>query len=330
MFWGAVLPEYLSRLVDLLTDMLRPSLRGEDFDVEKKVILEEIGMYQDQPMWCAYERVMREHFGPHPLGNSVLGTTASVGALSRDQMRAYFDRRYVSANMLVAAAGNLDWSKFCDLIGQSCTHWPVGAAAREVPAARGSGSFHVVTEKKIHQEHLVLIGSAPPAESPDRFAADVLATAVGDGSGSRLFWEFVDPGLAETAELEYHEFNGAGGYMTYLSCDPDEAQPNLERLLALYRQVNADSIRADELDQVKNKAASRVVLRSERPMGRLMPLGFNWIYRREYRTVDDDLDILRRVALDDIARVLAEHPLDRTTCVAIGPLPQDALAISRA
>ena len=326
-FWGAVLPEYLPRLVDLLTDMMRPSLRPDDFEVEKKVILEEIGMYQDQPMWSAYERVMREHFGSHPLGNSVLGTTASVGGLRPDQMRAYFDRRYVAANMLVAAAGNLDWANFCDLIARPCADWQAGEVGRDVSAAQGSASFHVLTQKKIHQEHIVLVGSAPSAESPDRFAADVLATAVGDGTGSRLFWEFVDPGLAETAELEYHEFNGAGAFMTYLSCDPEESAQNLERLGALYREVNAEIIRADELEQVKNKAASRIVLRSERPMGRLMPLGFNWVYRNEYRTVDDDLDALRRVSLDEIARVLSEHPLDRLTCVAIGPLPEEALCL---
>ncbi|MBI3467268.1 MAG: insulinase family protein [Planctomycetes bacterium] len=324
-FWGAVLPEYLPRLVDLLTDMMRPSLRPDDFEVEKKVILEEIGMYQDQPMWSAYERVMREHFGAHPLGNSVLGTTGSVGGLKPDQMRWYFDRRYVAANMLVAAAGNLDWARFCDLIAGACADWQTGEATREISAARGSGSFHVISQKRIHQEHLVLIGSAPSAESPDRFAADVLATAVGDGTGSRLFWEFVDPGLAETAELEYHEFNGAGAFMTYLSCDPEEAAENVQRLHALYGQVHAENIRADELEQVKNKAASRIVLRSERPMGRLMPLGFNWAYRREYRTVDDDLAALSRVNLDDIARVLSEHPLDRLTCVAIGPLPEELL-----
>src|SRR5713226_5040917 len=110
--------------------MLRPRLRSDDFDMEKKVILEEIGMYQDQPMWSAYERVMREHFGSHPLGNSVLGTSESVGGLSRDQMKHYFGRRYVASNMLVAVAGRVDWSEFCSLIDRACSAWPSGAGPR--------------------------------------------------------------------------------------------------------------------------------------------------------------------------------------------------------
>jgi len=319
-FWGAVLPEYLPRLVDLMTDMLRPSLRGDDFDVEKKVILEEISMYQDQPMWSAYEGGMRAHFGVHPLGNSVLGSNESVGGLSCDQMRSYFDRRYVSGNMLVAVAGNVDWARFCELISSPVGAWPAGPPARAVAAAPGSGDVRVIPNHKIKQEHVVLMSSAPAAESHDRFAADVLTTAVGDGAGSRLFWELVDPGLAESAEMEYHEFNGAGMFMTYLCCEPDDAVANADRILKLYREVNTNNITDSELKQVKNKAAARIVLRSERPMGRLMPLGFNWLYRREYRTVDDDLQSLMSVTRDDVARVLAAHPLDRVTTVAVGPL----------
>jgi predicted Zn-dependent peptidase len=322
-FWGAVLPEYLPKLVDLLADMLRPSLRSEDFDLEKKVILEEIGMYQDQPMWCAYEGIMREHFGSHPLGNSVLGSNESVGGLSQAQMQDYFDRRYVTGNLLIGIAGHFNWQQFCDLIAAHCANWPAGPASRHILPAGGARGFRVLTQKKIQQEHILLMASAPPAESADRFGADVLASAVGDGTGSRLFWELVDPGLAETAELDYHEFHGTGTFMTYVCCEPDNVHECMDRVRKIYRQVNVENIGPEELQQVKNKAASRIVLRSERPMGRLLPLGFNWVYRQEYRTVDDDLSTLRAVQLHDIVRVLSAHPLDRVTTVAVGPMTEE-------
>ena len=73
-FYAAILPEYLPQAVDILADILRPSLRGEDFDMEKNVIIEEIGMYEDQPMWSAYDHAKRLYFADHPLGNSILGT----------------------------------------------------------------------------------------------------------------------------------------------------------------------------------------------------------------------------------------------------------------
>src|SRR6187549_3028749 len=100
-FYAAILPEYLPQAVDILADILRPSLREEDFEMEKNVIIEEIGMYEDQPMWSAYDAAKRSHFHDHPLGNSILGTADSIRALKRDQMHEYFRRRYVAPNVTV-------------------------------------------------------------------------------------------------------------------------------------------------------------------------------------------------------------------------------------
>src|SRR5438270_709275 len=112
--------------VDILADILRPSLRGDDFDMEKKVILEEIGMYEDRPTYSAYDNARKLHFGDHKLGNSVLGSVESVTALTRDQMAAYFARRYVAPNLTVAAAGNFDWPKFVECVDRHCGPWESG------------------------------------------------------------------------------------------------------------------------------------------------------------------------------------------------------------
>src|SRR6266446_6864580 len=81
------LPEYLPQAFDVLSDILRPSLREEDFETEKKVIIEEIRMYLDNPMSVAYEAAKAAHFGSHPLGQSILGTVGSITGLQVEQMR---------------------------------------------------------------------------------------------------------------------------------------------------------------------------------------------------------------------------------------------------
>ena len=68
-FYGAILPEYLPQAVDILADILRPSLRDDDFTMEKNVIIEEIGMYEDNPGWSAYDHAKKHYFVSHPLGN---------------------------------------------------------------------------------------------------------------------------------------------------------------------------------------------------------------------------------------------------------------------
>src|SRR3954454_6473220 len=88
------LPEYLPKSFDVLSDILRPNLREDDFETEKKVIIEEIRMYLDNPMSVAYEAAKEAHFGPHPLGQSILGSVESISAMTADQMRSYFARYY--------------------------------------------------------------------------------------------------------------------------------------------------------------------------------------------------------------------------------------------
>src|SRR5262249_5352810 len=153
-----ILPEYLPKAVDILADILRPSLRNEDFDMEKKVIIEEIGMYEDQPSWSAYDAAKKLHFTGHPVGNSVLGTAESVGALQRDQMHEYFERRYVAPNILAAAAGNFDWEHLVGMLEEQCGGWNSGPVGRsDVREAPGAGTMQVIKKEKVVQEHVFMI-----------------------------------------------------------------------------------------------------------------------------------------------------------------------------
>src|SRR4051812_8424169 len=122
-YWGQVLPEFTPRALDLLADMMRPSLNPEDFDMEKKVILEEIALYLDRPSHVLFEAVMSDHFDKHPMANSVLGSKESIAALQRDQMKRYFDSRYGPGNMVLAVSGNLDFDEFVKLAEQHCGKW---------------------------------------------------------------------------------------------------------------------------------------------------------------------------------------------------------------
>jgi len=320
-FYAAILPEYLPETVDILADILRPSLRAEDFDMEKKVIIEEIGMYEDQPMWSAYDAAKRAHFAGHPLANSILGSVESIKSLKRDQMHAYFKRRYVAPNITVVAAGRFPWKRLLSLVDKHCGGWERGAVGRRgVRETKGAGTFQVVKKEKVTQEHVFMISPGPPVESPLRYAADILATVVGDDSGSRLYWALVDPGLADSADTSFHDYQGTGSFYTSFSCDPSKVETNLEITAKILREVRQNGITEDELRQAKSKIGSRVVRGSERPMGRMQAIGMTWTYLQTYRTVDQELKAFDSVSLKTIREVLDRYPIDRFTTLALGPM----------
>jgi len=321
-YYAALLPEFQSRAVELLGDILRPALRSEDFNTEKQVILEEIKMYEDQPPFGADDKCRAAHFAGHPLGKSVLGTVDSVGSLPVEKMRQYFAHRYSPQNIVLAAAGRIDFEALTATAQQVCGGWERFEAPRDVKPVASRSGFDLIHKPTATQQYLLQMCDGPSATDDDRFAAKLLTTMLGDDSGSRLYWELVDPGLVESCSLHHYEFVGAGAFLTYMCCDPENAAENLRVLLDVYRKAEAGGFTAAELSQAKSKISSRVVLGSERPRGRLFSVGTNWTHRGAYRSVKDDLDSVDGVTLDDVAAVLAKYPLTKCTSVAVGPLAE--------
>lgn len=320
MFYAAVLPEYVESTLALQARILFPDLRVDDFATEQQVVLEEIGMYEDQPSSVAYDAAMQAHFADHPLGRRILGSVASVSALTPEVMRAYHARRYLAGNMTLAIAGNIDGAAAIELAKRVCGDWPAGNPDRPHRPSRTAPVLQQIQRERLQMMQSCSFTAAPPGDHPLRFAADLLAAIVGDDSNSRLFWTLVDPGLADAAEMGYSDFEDAGALMTFLSCDPDAAAENLSRMESVFDDVNRHGVTAAELDQARTKAATRIVVRGERPLGRLSSLGGNWLHRREYRSVADDRAALEQVTLADIRRLLDDYPLSLSATAIVSPL----------
>jgi predicted Zn-dependent peptidase len=268
----------------------------------------------------AWEHARRLYYTAHPLGNSVLGTSQSVGDLTRDQMQAYFDRRYAANNIVLSVAGNFDWQRVVSLVAEACASWNTADVKRDNRTEwTGTPSLHVLTRDKIQQEYVLILTSGPPAESKQRYSADTMALAVGDDTGSRLYWGLVDPGLADSADCSYFENDGSGCVYVSFSCEPDQAEGNLAIVRKILGEVQREGITPDELKLAKSKIASRVVRGSERPMGRMQAIAAAWTYTGEYRDVDTELANYDAVTLADVREYLDRYPIDRSTVIALGP-----------
>src|SRR6478609_2448737 len=132
-YYANVLPEFTEKSIEHLSHLLRPAIRLEDFTTEKKVILEEIAMYLDDPGHRLYERLMELHFGNHPLSQSVLGSADSITNLKRDQMADYFKARYGPGNMVLAITGQMNFDDVVRMAEKHMGTWPKVDAPRQQP-----------------------------------------------------------------------------------------------------------------------------------------------------------------------------------------------------
>ena len=328
-YHAAVLPEQQLEVTALLARMMRPALREEDFDTEKKVIVEEIRMYDDQPPFGADDRCRASFFGRHPLARSVLGTVESIEGMPVEVMRDYHRRRYSPGNIVLAATGAVDFPLLVESARRWCGDWePLEVPTRRVPAERrpagGSATLEHITRPTSTLEYAVLMTDGPAGDDEERFAAKLVATILGDTSGSRLYWALVDTGEAEQASCHHQDFLDAGLFATQLSCDPEDAGALLTRIDDLYREAAVKGVGRAELEQNRNKLAGRWVLLGERPRRRLFDVGPEWAHSGTYRSVADDLRKIENLSLDDVRDVLDRWPLHGPgSTVLAGPLSPD-------
>ncbi len=318
-FYAKVLPEYLVEITKLWTELMRPALRDEDFDIEKNVVKEEIAMYQDLPSFDVMDRCRRLHFDSHPCGNSVLGSEDSITNLTSKQMRDYFLRRYAPNNMVLACAGNFDWLHICSIAEGACSKWQKQTAIRKLEDCPGSKKKERIEKANLAREHICLMSPGVSVQDPRRFAASLLGVIIGDDVGSRFFWELVDKALAEAAAMQFGAMDGTGVFHSYIRCSSENVTKVLDTINGIFVSLSKNGISEEELQKAKNKTLSALVIKNELPMGRLLDLGFNWMYLEQYRTIEDDMRSIKAVTVDDVHSLIEQFDLGEFTQLSIGP-----------
>jgi predicted Zn-dependent peptidase len=147
----------------------------------------------------------------------------------------------------------------------------------------------------------------------------LLATIVGDDTGSRYFWAMVDPAIAETAAMQFDSMDGVGVLYSYIRCSPENAAKVLDIIKGIFDDLAEKGIAEDELGKAKNKVLSALTIKSEQPMGRLVNLGFNWVYTQQYRSIADDVAAIKAISVADVNALIGEFDLREFTRLSVGP-----------
>ncbi len=318
-YYAAVLPEYFIEIAGLWAELLRPSLREDDFNIEKNVIKEEIAMYLDLPQFDVMDRCRTLHFGSHPCHHSVLGSSESIDALTAEQMRAYFYQQYSPANITVVCTGNFDWEKLCRTIEDKCGSWEPIKAERQTEFFNGTFEKQRIEKENLVREHICLISPTAAFQDELRYAASLLAIIIGDDTGSRFFWELVDNAKAEQAAMHYEPMDGVGAYYSYIRTGRENLEEVFSIINRIFETIAKDDISEDELQKAKNKVLSLITIKNEVPMGRLVELGFNWLYQKKYIGIAEEIDNIKKVSSEHIKTLIAQHNPAKYTQLTIGP-----------
>ena len=306
--------------IGLLGDVLtRPALREADVEAERQVIVEEILMNLDAPEDRVHTLLAGALFPGHPLGRDVLGDMASIEALARDDIEAFFRTWYRPRTMVLAAAGRLE-------------HDAVVAAATEAFGACEGGDLPVrtapppATEQVVGQEddseqvHLSLGWRGLDVLDDDRWALAVANQVLGGGMASRLFQEVREArGLAYAVYSHPSAYADTGALTIYCGTAPKRAAETLAVIEDVVARLVADGITEDELRIATGYLEGSLLLGLEDSGGRMGRLGRGVVQRGRPTTVDEHVAGIRAVTVGDVQRVLERVLRTPRTLAAVGP-----------
>lgn len=321
-FWSRVPARHYLVALDVVADMVRaPLLRDEDVEGERRVVIEELRMYRDQPQDRVHTLVEGLLYPRHPLGWEIAGSERVVRGLQARDLREFMARGYAPHGTVVALAGPLDPAEAIAAVEAALGGMPVISPPPLARAPRPGTVRTRLLAKRGEQAHLCVGWRTVSHEHDDRYALDILNAVLGDGMASRLFLELRERrGLAYDVSSDGTSFVDAGHLVVYAGVAPERAGEALEAVLLEIGRLCDDLVPPDELERIRDYIKGRTELRLEDTRGVSSWLAGQELFHGRVRTIEEICGIIDGIGAEDIRRVARRYLRPELAYVAaIGP-----------
>jgi predicted Zn-dependent peptidase len=157
-FHTRVLDEHFPKAFDVLADIvLEPKFADEDIVREKSVVLEEIGMAQDNPEDLVHELFTQNFWSTHSLGKPILGTPETVSSFTRDALQEWFSQYYAPNQIVITAAGHLTHEQVVDLVSERFSHLAPVPDRFTDPQPRTAPHITLRSKAELEQVHICMV-----------------------------------------------------------------------------------------------------------------------------------------------------------------------------
>jgi|UniRef100_UPI00404AB6C5 predicted Zn-dependent peptidase len=331
-FYARVIDTDLPMAIDIVSDLITSSIVSAlDVDAERKVVLEEIAMRDDDPSDLVHDLYAETYYGDTQLGRPILGTVKSIKEMTRNSVFNYYKKKYLPQDLVVAVAGNIKHKRVVAMVEEALSHdnfLDVKGAPQIRPntpvKTKPVESVGLLT-RKTEQAHM-FYGMEGVARSDERrFAMGVLASALGGGMSSRLFQEIREKrGLAYSVYAYAQQFAGSGQIGFYAGCNPSKAIEVLEIIREVLADVAENGMSYEEIERAKGAVRGSLVLSQEDSGSRMSRIGKNEIVYGQVMGFDDILNAISRVNPTDVREIASEYLTKSPTLALVGPFKNEA------
>jgi predicted Zn-dependent peptidase len=320
-----VLADELPGAFPMLGEMVAaPLLRDDDLALERKIVLEEISMIDDDPEELVFELLPTAVFGEHALGRPVIGTPEVVAGTDGDTLRDFYAGRYRPGRIVVAAAGAVDHGRLCELatVAVPADPGPDRPEDDNDPGVAPDTPPRVIFRRRDTEQVQVAIAGRGPGMGDDRrYTLRVLDTILGGTPSSRLFRAVrEDRGLAYAVATFDDQHNGGGMAGVYLGTRAENLAEALSIVAEELARIAREPVDDDELTRAKQNARARLLLGLESTQARMHVLGRAVLHGLELRSPHDVAERIDAVTAEDVRALAADlYAPEGLAAAGVGP-----------
>ncbi len=316
--------QYLENSLDVLSDMvINPTLPAGELEKEKTVILEEIKMYKDLPQSYVYELLDELLWPNQPLGSPIIGTEESVSKITRVDLDLFKSRFYTPSNIIVSAAGNLDYERlfkavtklFSSLKKTNVNTFSPAKVKQNIPQMK-------VLRKDTEQTHLALGFHGLEREHPLKHALGILHIVLGANMSSRLFNELREKrGLAYEIGSGVKRFQDTGAFIVHAGIDNRKVVETIKLISKELKKTKDVLITKDEFKRAKEFYFGQLMLSLEDSLDHMLWIGETTSVLNKTYSLEDIINEVNSVQREDVRRVARlVFKEDKLNLSLIGPV----------
>ena len=318
-YFVQLLEQNLQVGIDVISDILQNStFEPEELEKERGVILQEIGMYLDDPSEMVGDYWQRTAFPNQPIGRLIIGKKEIIQSIKRDKIVNFMQNNYHPSKMVVSAAGKINHENFVEQISNSMINLPNGNINKRVKALYQGGEYR--EEKALEQVHLVLGFKGLDYYDEDYYALKIYSAIMGAGMSSRLFQEIREKrGLVYSIHTSSRSFYDTGTFQVFAGTGEKQIQ-ELIPVLCDELQNAPKNLTDKEIEKSKTQLRSATLMATESTMSNAAIAVHQVFTKEKLINIEEILEKIKNVSKSSIEKAAKKLLSSKPTVSSIGPI----------
>lgn len=309
-FWIKINKDKIENALEIMSDILFNSVFEKNaFEKERKVILEEMKMYEDNPLMYIDDFFEETIFGKnHPLGQLIIGKREVIKNIKREELIRLKNNYYLPNKILITIAGNFKLDKCQKLIEKYFFYKSKKLTFEKFKKFKKSKKSKIkILKKDTKQTQLALGYFGYPYGHKNTEVLDILSVILGGNMSSRLFSEIrVKRGLAYYVKTDITSYQDVGIFAVYAGVPKEKTKETIEVILNEVKKIKEKGPTLEEVERAKTYLEGKIKLAIESSSFLASWYGKRYLFTKKIITPQKKIEKIKETSIKEIKKVINE------------------------